>query len=171
MYPEFVEKYPSPAVLRDTTFETVREDVESLGLGEKRATSLTDAAELFCTEYDGRVPQSLDTLMEPRYVGDYSARATLLFAFGKPQPLVDANFARVIGRVLGYNMPSRPHQSSRVYDLCDALVPDEPAAARAYSLAILDVGAAVCTATDPECAVCPLNDCCLYALQQQPDSA
>lgn len=166
VYPWFIEKYPCPAVLQNTAFESVRADVETLGLGEKRATSLTDAADLFCTVYDGRVPQSVEALKEPRYVGDYSARATMLFAFGEPQPLVDVNFSRVIGRVLGYEMPSRPHQSNQIYELCEALVPSEPTVARAYSLAVLDVGAAICTATDPSCSVCPANRYCRYASQR-----
>jgi A/G-specific adenine glycosylase len=75
----------------------------------------------------------------------------------------------VIGRGLGYDMPTQPHKSDTVYDLMGALTPDNPALARAFNLAILDLGAKVCTPGDPDCKACPLQPGCVYADDQVPE--
>lgn len=116
----------------------------SLGFVNHRTRTLQEVAELVYEQYDGTVPDSVSVLKEPWRVGDYSARACQIFARGEALALVDTNFARVVGRVLGYEMPGQPHKSDEVYSLLGALVPDDPALARAFNLAILDLGALVC---------------------------
>jgi A/G-specific adenine glycosylase len=120
-------------------------------------------AELVLTEHGGEVPPSLTELQRPWRVGPYSARATMLFAFGEPLALVDTNFARIFERVFGYEMPTQPHKSDEVYQLLDALVPGTPGLCRSVNLALLDLADAICTPSDPDCAACPLVAGCHYA--------
>lgn len=101
------------------------------------------------------------SLVPPRFCLD-NGEYEKLFARKQPLALVDVNFARVIERVLGYEMPQQPHKSDDVYELLNALVPSDPAAARAFNLAILDLGALICTPDNPTCESCPINAACNY---------
>jgi A/G-specific adenine glycosylase len=162
VYPEFIKRFPDPESLEKADEDEIRDLIRTLGFVNHRTKTLTDMAGLFTEHYDGRVPESLQALKEPWRVGEYSARACQIFARGEVMALVDANFARVIGRVLGYKMPSQPHKSDAVYRLLDALIPTDPELARAFNLAVLDLGALVCTPDSPTCSECPLQQACHY---------
>lgn len=163
LYDTFFERFPDPEALYRADQSEIFELIEPLGFGNQRTRTLREVAELVVEEHDGEVPASIDELQRPFRTGPYSARACLQFAFGEPMALVDANFARVIGRVFDYEMPEQPHKSEEVYALMEALVPEEPAIARAFNLALLDLGALVCTPTAPACEKCPLEPACAYA--------
>lgn len=59
-------------------------------------------------------------------------------------------------------MPNQPHKSDQVYALLEALVPSDSNLARSFNLAILDLGALICTPTNPDCEACPINSACDY---------
>lgn len=167
IYEEFLDRFPTPQALHDAPEEEIRELVHSLGFVNHRTRTLQEIGELFVEHHEGEVPDSLEELKRPWRAGDYSARACQLFARGKPFALVDSNFARVIERVFGYNMPTQPHKSDAVYDLMNALTPRDPPLARAFNLAILDLGAKVCTSSDPACNICPLQPACVFAANRK----
>lgn len=167
VYDNFHDRFPTPRDLYEASKEDIRETVHPLGLVNHRTRTLQEIGELFVEEHNGEVPDSIGELTRPWRAGAYSARACQLFARGEPLALVDANFARVIGRVLGYQMPSQPHKSEAVYELLAALVPDEPGLARAFNLAVLDLGALICTPQNPDCESCPLQTGCVYAKNPQ----
>lgn len=162
VYDRVIDQFPGPGALADASKEEIRESVHSLGFANQRTRSLREVGEIFTDEFDGELPDNIDELQLPWRVGTYSARATQLFARGEPLALVDANFARVLGRVLGYEMPQQPHKSDRVYSLLEALTPGNPEMARSFNLAILDLGALVCTPDSPHCSSCPINRSCNY---------
>jgi A/G-specific adenine glycosylase len=167
IYDEFFNKYPNPAALNRASEAQLRETIDSLGFGNQRTRTLFEVAELTTQEYDGRVPRSVEALKKPWRVGDYSARATLLFAFHESKALVDANIARIIGRYFDYEMPRQPHKDSDVYTLMHSLTPAEPAIARAFYFSLIDHGALLCTSSNPECANCPIATQCQDRLSRQ----
>lgn len=166
VFPSFIERYPSPAALAEADEDEIRKLVYELGLVDNRLKTLQSVGEQFA---DG-LPDSVSELQEPWGVGEYSARACQLFARRDPQPLVDSNFARVISRVMGIEMPSQPHKSKQVYALMNALTPRDPDVARAFNLGILDLGGVTCTSTNPDCGLCPLNRGCNYYQQSKEET-
>lgn len=162
IYTEFMNQFPDPESLHAAQESEIRELIHTLGFVNHRTRTLRDVGEIFVSEYGGKVPNSVEGLKKPWRVGDYSARACQLFSRGAPMALVDANFARVFERLLGYVMPRQPHKSSEVYALLDALVPSDPDLARAFNLAVLDLGALICTPENPACESCPVNIACNY---------
>jgi A/G-specific adenine glycosylase len=165
IYSDFFDRFPDPETLYQATDDEIHSTVASLGFGNHRTRTLGEVAELCVCEHGGEVPTDLAELQRPWRVGTYSARACLLFAYGEPQGLVDVNTARIISRVFGYEMPSQPHKSNTVQELLDALVPEAPGIARAFSFALLDLGALICTEPEPACESCPLVSECLYATE------
>jgi A/G-specific adenine glycosylase len=161
IYDTFFSSFPTPDAVREADEAVIREVVHSLGFVNHRIRTLREAADLCVLDNEGQVPADLDALQRPWRVGPYTARACLLFAFQRPVALVDTNTARIVERVFGYPLPEQPHKSEAVYRFLDALVPNEPALARAFNLALLDLGALRCTSSDPDCDSCPLQSGCL----------
>ncbi|EMA11553.1 A/G-specific DNA-adenine glycosylase [Haloarcula vallismortis] len=162
IYSDVIQQFPTPEALNQASEEEIREVVHSLGFVNHRQRTLEEVGRIFTQEFNGEIPNSIEDLKKPWRVGDYSARATQLFARGEPMALVDSNFARVIGRVLGYEMPQQPHKSDDVYALLDALTPTDSDITRSFNLAVLDLGALVCTPDSPNCESCPISAACHY---------
>ncbi|WP_420182098.1 hypothetical protein ACNO8S_13635 [Haloarcula sp. KBTZ06] len=166
VYETFLDRYPNPMQLADATENEIYDVVKSLGFGNQRTRTLQDVALVLVEDHSGAVPKDLDALKKPWRVGPYCARATMMFAFGIPMSLVDRNFARVAERVFDYSMPSQPHKDDQVQQLLEGITPMNGGLARAFNLAILDLGALVCLPSSPECNVCPFQSCCVYGQTQ-----
>jgi A/G-specific adenine glycosylase len=82
------------------------------------------------------------------------------FAYGRRCPVVDTNVRRVVARAVHGAGDAGPASTTRDLADVDALLPsDEPTAAR-LSIALMELGAMVCTARSPRCVDCPvLVDC------------
>lgn len=162
IYDDVLVRFPSPCSLDQTTDEEIEQTVYSLGLVENRVKTLRSIGTTFCNEYNNHVPTTLAELKEPWGVGNYSARATQLFAQCQALALVDTNITRVVERVLDFEMPQQPYKDDDVYRFMEALTPDTSGLARAFNLALLDLGALICTPSNPQCELCPINQCCTY---------
>lgn len=92
-------------------------------------------------------------------VGPYAAAALAAFVNGERTTVIDTNIRRVIGRsFLGIPYPSLA-DDDRVRR---ALTTYSPRRIHPSELpqALMDLGAAICTARSPSCAVCPLREAC-----------
>ncbi|WP_323174106.1 hypothetical protein [Natrialba sp. PRR66] len=167
IYDDFFQTFPDPESILLANEESIYELVRPLGFGNQRTRTLRDAATIIREDYGGQVPEDLDALQRPWRAGPYCARATLLFAFGVSIELVDTNFVRVFSRVFDYEMPSQPHKRDQVYQLIRGVTPTDPELARAFNLAILDIGAVICEQSSPECYHCPLREGCAYPEESQ----
>jgi A/G-specific adenine glycosylase len=71
-------------------------------------------------------------------------------------PVVDTNVRRVVARVIG-GVADAP-TSARDLTAVASLLPEDATASR-FSVALMELGATVCTARSPRCGVCPLTAC------------
>jgi A/G-specific adenine glycosylase len=133
------------------------------GLGyNRRALHLHRCATVVVERYDGRLPETLDQLLDLPGVGPYTARAVLAFAFERDVGVVDTNAARVLARWVG-----RPLARSDVQDAADACVP--PGSGWAWNQAVLDLGATICTAREAACERCPVLRWCRWGGSERHD--
>lgn len=168
MHAAWLERWPTPAALAaDSTGEAVRM-WGRLGY-PRRALRLHAAATAIVALHDGRVPASYDALRGLPGIGDYTASAIAAFAFGQAVPVLDTNVRRVHHRVLrGLELPP---DAVRAHERRDAerLLPDDPAAAATWSVAVMELGALVCTARTPVCGECPIADQCAWRSAGYPE--
>lgn len=157
----WLERWPAPA---DLAAEASGEAVRAWGrLGyPRRALRLHAAAVAIVTDHAGVVPEAYDALRALPGVGDYTAAAVAAFAFGQRQVVLDTNVRRVLGRaVSGVELPSRsvtrPERA-----VAEALLPADPPTAATWSVAVMELGALVCTADRPKCDTCPVVDLCAW---------
>lgn len=163
----WLERWPGPADLAAAAPADVIRMWGKLGY-PRRALRLQECALVVVDRHDGRVPTDVDALLSLPGVGDYTARAVACFAYGQRVPVVDTNVRRVVARaVAGQGEPGPPAQA-RDLAAVGALIPPDAATAARFAVAVMELGALVCTARAPRCAQCPLLDQCAWVLAGRP---
>jgi len=158
-YPRFLRTFRSfPGLARASRRSVI---VAWRGMGyNNRAVRLHRLAQILVRSRGAKLPHDEKALLRLPGVGPYTARAILVFAFGKRAAAVDINVRRVLSRLV-WRMPSTAslRNLEEVRTVADSLVPR----GRAYdwNQALMDLGATVCTAHAPRCSICPLSRVCL----------
>jgi len=135
----------------------------------RRALWLHRAAVEIRDRHDGVVPRDVDALLALTGIGDYTARAVAVFAYGDRHPVVDTNTRRVLARAVeGHAQPGPPHR--RDLERMDAELPDDIVASAIVNAAAMELGAIVCTARSPKCDICPLAAQCAWRASGYPES-
>ncbi|TQM77490.1 A/G-specific DNA-adenine glycosylase [Thermopolyspora flexuosa] len=162
----WLRRWPTPA---DLAAEPPGEAVRQWGrLGyPRRALNLHACARRIVAEHGGEVPSRYEELRALPGVGDYTAAAVASFAFGGRHVVLDTNVRRVLARaVQGVRYPARATTAAE-RRIAESLLPavDAPR----WAVAVMELGALVCTARSPRCADCPIIDRCAWRLAGCPD--
>ncbi|MGN6130571.1 MAG: A/G-specific adenine glycosylase [Nocardioidaceae bacterium] len=167
VYEQWLARWPTPAALAaDSAGEAVRA-WGRLGY-PRRALRLHAAATAIVAEHGGEVPSDREALLALPGVGEYTAAAIASFAFGRRHVVLDTNVRRVLARVVsGVELPA-PAVTKAERALAEGLLPDDEPTAAAWAVAVMELGALVCTATGPRCGVCPVADRCAWRLAGSP---
>ncbi len=167
VYQAWLARWPAPD---DLAAEPPGEAVRQWGrLGyTRRALRLHAAAVEVVERYSGELPTSYDGLRSLPGVGDYTAAAVMSFAHGARHAVLDTNVRRVLARAVGGLEQPAPSLSAAERARAEALVPDEPEVAARWAVAVMELGALVCTARSPRCETCPLRDRCAWRLAGSP---
>jgi len=157
----WLRRWPTPALLAaDSPGEAVRM-WGRLGY-PRRALRLHACAQALTARHGGEVPADLDTLLALPGVGSYTARAVASFAFGQRHAVVDTNVRRVVARAVEGTADAGAPSSARDLAAVQPLVPGDVATAPRFAVALMELGALVCTARAPRCAACPLAGRCAW---------
>lgn len=165
---EWLAEWPDPAALAAASPAEAVRRWANLGY-PRRALWLHRAAVEIRDRHAGTVPSDVDALLALTGIGDYTARAVSVFAYGERHPVVDTNTRRVIARaVAGRSQPGPP--SRRDLDAMAALLPVGDAEAATFNAAAMELGAVVCSARAPRCDVCPIAHVCAWRAAGYPDT-
>lgn len=167
VYEQWVARWPSPAALAaDPPSEAVRA-WGRLGY-PRRALRLHECAQAITARHGGHVPSSVDELLALPGIGAYTARAVASFAFRQRHPVVDTNVRRLVARAVQGAGDAGPPSTARDLAALEPLVPDRPETAARFAVAVMELGALVCTARAPRCGDCPLAPQCAWRLAGKP---
>ena len=165
---EWLERWPTPAHLAAASPGDAVRAWDRLGY-PRRALNLHATAVAIVERHGGVVPSDVPELLALPGIGDYTARAISVFAYGQRHPVVDINIRRVIARaVLGLADPG-PAARRDLVDM-DALLPPSDQDAKAFNAGIMELGALVCVARTPRCEACPIADLCRWRLDGYPET-
>ena len=163
----WMARWPTPAALAaDSPGEAVRA-WGRLGY-PRRALRLREAAVAMVERFGGEVPAAEAELRSLPGVGEYTAAAVSSFAFGTRATVVDTNIRRVQARLVTGAEQAAPSLTRAERELATALLPDDDPAAATWNVAVLELGALVCTARSPQCERCPVLDACRWVAQGRP---
>ena len=167
VHEQWLERWPTPAAL---STERPGEAVRAWGrLGyPRRALRLHAAATAIVERHDGEVPSSYEDLIALPGVGDYTASAIAVFAHGRRHAVLDTNVRRVLARVASAREFPGPSVTRAERSLAESLLPADDPTAATWSVALMELGALVCTAAAPRCGDCPVSDRCAWRTAGHP---
>jgi A/G-specific adenine glycosylase len=154
---DWVARWPTPSATAAASAADVLRAWGKLGY-PRRAKRLHECAVAIAADYGDEVPTDVETLLSLPGIGAYTARAIACFAYRQPVPVVDTNVRRVVARAVHGRADAAASSSPRDLDDVAALLPNDDDAPR-FSVALMELGATVCTARAPRCGLCPLSVC------------
>lgn len=157
-YERFVARFPTVYALAEADEHDVLRLWEGLGY-YSRGRNLHRAARMIVDEHAGRFPPDVAVLQRLPGIGRYTAGAIASFAFDGCAPIVEANTLRLYVRLLGYRGDPRVAAGQElVWSFADRLLPRRDCGR--FNQALMELGATVCTPSDPRCGECPLRREC-----------
>jgi A/G-specific adenine glycosylase len=163
VYAEWLSRWPNPPALAAAPPGEAVRQWGRLGY-PRRALNLHAIAGIVTRRHGGEVPASREALLALPGIGPYTAAAVASFAFGQRHAVLDTNVRRVFARLLtGTALPSRTVSVAETR-LAESLLPAQPAVAARWAVAVMELGALVCTAASPACDRCPVMRSCSWRL-------
>ncbi|MBM7791338.1 A/G-specific adenine glycosylase [Tenggerimyces flavus] len=166
-YVAWLARWPTPAAqAKDAPGEAVRQ-WGRLGY-PRRALRLHAAAVAITARHDGVVPDEYEALLALPGVGEYTASAVASFAYRQRHPVLDTNVRRVLARVVaGVQYPPQSTTATERRTAVD-LLPEDADTAATWGVAVMEIGAVVCSARSPRCDDCPIATLCAWRLAGRP---
>jgi A/G-specific adenine glycosylase len=162
-YARFMARFPAIGTLAAAPLDEVLHLWTGLGY-YARARNLQACARVLVAQHGGVFPNQLEEVMALPGIGRSTAGAILALSRGIRHPILDGNAKRVLARVFGIaGDPNSKAVLGALWQQADACTPDQDVAA--YTQAIMDLGATLCTRARPACTLCPMNIGCVAALE------
>jgi endonuclease-3 len=153
--PHLFKKYKTARDYAQADLETLIKEINPVTFPANKAKYLKQACKILAEKHHGKVPDTVDQLVELPGIGRKTANAILINAFGKIEGIVvDTHVIRVAYR-LGWTQSKNPEKIEE--DLME-IIPREDWARVTWLLK--DHGRAVCKAPIPECSHCTLEPYC-----------
>ncbi len=152
--PALFEKYPTPFELAKADEKDVIEIIKTIGMYKTKSKNIINMAKMLVENYNGQVPESDDELTKLPGVGRKTANVVMSVGFGHQRIAVDTHVFRVANRI-------------GIVDEKDVLntelalmkrIPKDRWSKTHHSL--IFHGRRCCTARNPKCDQCVLNDMC-----------
>jgi A/G-specific adenine glycosylase len=165
-YLRFMQSFPEIDTLADADIDDVLHHWSGLGY-YARARNLHQAAVIIRDRFGGEFPATFDDVVTLPGIGRSTAGAILALSREERHPILDGNVKRVLARyhaVAGW--PGKTAVSRTLWKHAEHHTPVKDVAA--YTQAMMDLGATICTRTVPRCDACPLKERCeAHATGQQ----
>lgn len=153
--PALFEAYPDAKAMATATVDDIYELIKSCSYPNNKAKALKRTSESLCERFNCEVPDNMDDLLSLPGVGRKTANVILSVVFDKPNMAVDTHVFRVAERLGLTHKSKTPLKTEQklVDNIDDEIIP------KAHHWLILH-GRYTCTARNPQCDKCPLNDLC-----------
>ena len=156
------DRFPTCRALADGDITEIEEIVRSCGLYRTKAANIKDSCRILCDDFDGIVPQDMDTLLTFPGVGRKIANLLRGDLYHLPAIVADTHCIRICER---FGMTPKgckdPVKTEQV--MVKLVAPEEQSD---FCHRIVWFGRETCTARSPQCDVCPLRDLCAMGQKQ-----
>ncbi|MHB8119102.1 MAG: HhH-GPD family protein [Methanothrix sp.] len=163
IYEKFIKLYPNINSLAHASKADLNELLHPLGLFWRVKLVYALGVDLII-RFNGQVPKQKEYLLLLPGISDYIAGAVRCFAWNLPEPIIDTNIIRIIGRIFGLKITDSSRRNSQMINLIKKLV--DPVSPRTYNYALLDLASEVCLKRRPPlCSECPIREHCAYCTE------
>jgi endonuclease-3 len=149
-------EYKNAKDLADANVERLKEIIHSIGFYNVKALRIKRVAQLLVEKFGGKVPNTIEELMELPGVGRKTANCVLVYAFNKPAIPVDVHVHRISNR-LGIVVTKNPEETEKslinIAKKKDWLAINET---------FVKYGQNICLPIKPTCSICSLRRVCEY---------
>ena len=155
--PAIFARFDTPEEFANADIKELEALVHPCGFYKNKAKNLKAAGQKIVADFNGKVPNTMEELMEIPGVGRKSANVIMLEAFNMPQGIaVDTHCKRIANR-LGLSSETEP---SKIEQDLLKILPQK------YYKDINHVfiwhGRNTCTSQNPKCSTCPVRDYCNF---------
>ena len=158
-YERFLERFPSVESLATAPLSDVMPYWAGLGY-YSRARNLHRAAQTVVTDFNGQFPPDPAQLLTLPGIGRSTAAAITAFAYGTRAAILDGNVKRVFARHFGIaGFPGEKTIEQQLWTIAERELPLTNI--EIYTQGLMDLGATLCTRTQPDCAACPVHTNCI----------
>ncbi len=152
--PALFKAYPTAEAMSKASYEDVEKYIHSCGLYKTKAKDLVELSKILATEYKNSFPDTMEKLLKLPGVGRKTANLVLGDVFHKPAIVTDTHCIRITNR-LGLASGKEPYKVE--LQLMKVLDPIE---SNNFCHRLVLFGRDTCTARNPKCEGCPLNEFC-----------
>lgn len=155
--PSIFARFDSPEEFANADIKELEALVHPCGFYKNKAKNLKAAGQKIVSDFNGKVPNTMEELMTIPGVGRKSANVIMLEAFNMPQGIaVDTHCKRIANR-LGLSNEREP---SKIEQDLLKILPSE------YYKDVNHIfiwhGRNTCTSQNPKCSTCPVRDYCKF---------
>jgi endonuclease III len=154
--PILFQKYKNPKDFANADLLELQDDIRQTGFFRNKAIAIIKCSKDIIENFNGKVPDNIDDLVNLYGVGRKTANVVLANAFGKQSIIVDTHMLR-ISKLIGLTVNINPDKVE--FDL-KKIVPEENWTN--FSHKIVEHGRSICIARRPKCEICPISDYCRY---------
>ena len=152
----FIKKIPNFEKLSKIDDQKLLKYWEGLGY-YSRAKNLKKTAKKIISEFNGRLPSTIEDLKTLPGVGEYTSRAIMAIVFNQPVIPLDGNIERVIKRIF-YLRNDREISKENIINKKSFF--GKTSRSSDYAQAIMEIGALICKPNNPLCLECPISIYC-----------
>ena len=153
--PALFAAYPTLEAMSAADIADVERFVHSCGFYKHKARDIVLACQMLLSEYDGKVPNTMEDLLKLPGVGRKTANLLLGDLYGGPGSIVcDTHCIRICGR-LGLTHGKDP---AKVENQLRLILPPEESSDFCHRIVLF--GRDCCIARSPKCGECPLSMWC-----------
>ena len=153
--PALFAAYPTLEAMANAPISHIEELVHSCGFYKHKARDIVLACQMLISDYDSKVPDSMEELLKLPGVGRKTANLLLGDLYAQPGSVVcDTHCIRICGR-LGLSQGKDPEKVERQLR---AILPPEESSDFCHRIVLF--GRDICTARNPQCGKCPLRPWC-----------
>ena len=157
--PALFAAYPTLEAMAQAEVPDVEKLVHSCGFYKHKARDIVLACQMLLVEFQGKVPDTMDSLLRLPGVGRKTANLLLGDLYGTPGSVVcDTHCIRICGR-LGLSSGKDP---AKVEDQLRKILPPDESSDFCHRIVLF--GRDCCTARAPKCGECPLRMHCIHFL-------
>jgi len=152
--PALFKKYKSARDWAEAELEEIENDIKSTGFFRNKARNIKAACSKIVSDFDNRVPGTMEELLSLPGVGRKTANCVLGDAFGIPGITCDTHVIRLARRL---GLSENTDAVKLEFDLAE-IVPKRNWTK--FSHLIITHGRNVCKARKPDCPRCPIAEHC-----------
>lgn len=150
------KRFRNAKELAEGNIEEVKQIVHSIGFYNVKAKRIIEVSQLIVKRFDGKVPNSIEKLLELPGVGRKTANCVLVYGFNIPAIPVDIHVHRISNRIGLVNTKTPEKTEIELSNIID----------RRYWLKLNSTfvmyGQNVCLPVTPNCKLCKLKKICKF---------